>query len=50
MGDDAFFAALREHIAVHRFELTTGRTLLDHLQASTDANLAPIYARYLAAY
>jgi hypothetical protein len=50
MGDAAFFAALREHIAENRFGTTTARRLLGHLQDSTDADLAPIFARYLAAY
>ena len=50
MGDDAFFAALRQHIDANRFGMTTTRRLLAHLQASTDADLAPIFARYLRAY
>lgn len=50
MGSDAFFAALREHVAAHRFEVTTARQLLARLQAATSADLEPIFARYLAAY
>jgi hypothetical protein len=50
MGDRAFFAALREHIADNRYGMTTTRRLLGHLQSRTDADLRPIYARYLAAY
>jgi aminopeptidase N len=50
MGDDAFFAALRQHIDANRFGMTTTRRLLAHLQASSDADLAPIFARYLRAY
>ena len=50
MGDRAFFGALREHIADNRYGMTTARRLLDHLQSRTDANLRPIYARYLRAY
>ncbi len=50
MGDRAFFAALREHIADNRYGMTTARRLLDHLQSRTDADLRPIYARYLEAY
>jgi hypothetical protein len=50
MGDAAFFGALREHIAQNRFGTTTTRRLLDHFQESTDADLAPIFARYLDAY
>jgi hypothetical protein len=50
MGDAAFFGALREHIARNRFGTTTTRRLLDHFQESTDADLAPIFARYLDAY
>lgn len=48
MGDDAFFAALRAHIAENRFGLTTGRELLDRLQAVSSVDLEPIYARYLS--
>jgi hypothetical protein len=50
MGDAAFFAALREHMEQNRFGITTATRLLGHLQDRTDADLAPIYARYLAAY
>ncbi len=50
MGDRAFFAALRQHIADNRFGMTTARRLLRHLQSRTDVDLQPIYARYLAAY
>jgi hypothetical protein len=50
MGDADFFGALREHIADNRFGITTARRLLAHLQARTDADLQPTYARYLAAY
>ena len=50
MGDDAFFAALRAHIAAHRYGMTTAERLLTALQDGTDADLAPIFARYLAAY
>ena len=50
MGDADFFGALREHIAHNRFGVTTARRLLADLQARTDADLQPIYARYLAAY
>ena len=50
MGDRAFFGALREHIADHRYGMTTARQLLAHLQARTDADLRPIFRRYLEAY
>jgi hypothetical protein len=50
MGDAEFFGALREHIADNQFGITTARRLLADLQARTDADLQPIYARYLAAY
>jgi hypothetical protein len=48
MGDDAFFAAMREWVADNRFGFVTGRRLLRHLTASTDADLEPIYRQYLA--
>ena len=47
MGDDAFFGAMREWVATHRGGFVTGRTLLLHLLRRTDADLLPIYARYL---
>jgi hypothetical protein len=50
MGNDAFFAALRDFIATHRYGLVTGRELLEYLAARSEADLGPIYARYLAAY
>ncbi|MGH2418149.1 MAG: M1 family aminopeptidase [Candidatus Limnocylindria bacterium] len=48
MGDDAFFAAMRGWVEEHRHGFVTGRQLLRHLQASTDADLEPIYRTYLA--
>jgi hypothetical protein len=48
MGDDAFFGAMRAWVEEHRHGFTTGRGLLRHLQASTDADLGPIYRAYLA--
>ena len=50
MGDDAFFAAIREWVAINRFGMTTGSRLLGHLAASTDADLEPIFDAYLADY
>ena len=47
MGDDAFFDAVRSWIDANRHGFVTGRELLLHLLRSTDANLLPIYARYL---
>jgi hypothetical protein len=48
MGDDAFFAAMREWVDRYRHGFVTGDRLLRHLQQRTDADLAPIYAAYLA--
>jgi hypothetical protein len=48
MGDDAFFAAMRAWVADHQHGFVTARTLLSHWQASTDADLEPIYRTYLA--
>ena len=47
MGDDAFFAAMREWVSGNQHAFTTGRGLLRHLQASTDADLEPIYRKYI---
>ena len=48
MGDDTFFASIRDWVDRYRFGFVTGDRLLRHLQAGTDADLAPIYAAYLA--
>jgi aminopeptidase N len=50
MGRASFFAAIRAYIADRRYRLITTRGLLDYLQSSTDANLLPLYRRYLDAY
>jgi len=47
MGDEAFFDAIRAWVAEHRHGFGTGRRLLAHLQRWTDADLLPIYRRYL---
>lgn len=47
MGDDAFFGAMRAWVAEQRHGFATGRKLLSHLQRRTDADLLPIYRRYL---
>ena len=48
MSDEAFFAAMREWVSANRHGFTTARGLLRHLQASTDADLDPIFRSYLA--
>jgi len=48
MGDDTFFDAMRAWVADHRHGFATGRQLLAHLQRRTDAELGPIYRRYLS--
>ena len=48
MGDDAFFSAMRYWVDRYRHGFVTGDRLLRHLQSRTDADLAPIYAAYLA--
>ena len=50
MGRPAFFAALRAYITDQRYGLITTRGLLDFLRSRTDANLLPLYRRYLDAY
>jgi hypothetical protein len=47
MGDAAFFAAVRGYVAEHRYGVVTTATLLERLQAGTDADLEPLFARYL---
>jgi aminopeptidase N len=47
MGDDAFFDAMRAWVALHQHGFTTGRGLLLHLLRAADADLLPIYHRYL---
>ncbi|HEX6140551.1 MAG TPA: hypothetical protein VF013_08840 [Candidatus Limnocylindria bacterium] len=49
-GDDAFFGAVRAFIADNRFGMTDGSAMLAALQAATDADLAPLFSRYLATY
>ena len=48
MGDNAFFTAMRSWVSAHQYGMTTVRGLLIHLDASTDADLEPIYRGYLA--
>jgi hypothetical protein len=48
MGEDAFFGAMRAWLEEHRHGFVTGRELLWHLQRSTDVDLGPTYAAYLA--
>ena len=48
MGDDAFFAAMRDWVAAHRFRITTGDRLLGLFRSRTDADLGPIFDAYLA--
>jgi hypothetical protein len=47
MGEDVFFDAMRAWVAEHRHGFTTGRGLLLHLLRAADADLLPIYRRYL---
>ena len=47
MGDETFFDAMREWVARNRHGFVRGRSLLRHWARSTDADLRPIYARYL---
>jgi hypothetical protein len=47
MGDEAFFGAMRDWVDRHRHGSVRGRALLRHWLRSTDADLEPIYERYL---
>ncbi|HET7685314.1 MAG TPA: hypothetical protein VFM19_02790 [Candidatus Limnocylindria bacterium] len=49
MGDEAFFTGVRSFVDQHRHGITSIRTLMEHLQAGTDADLEPIRRAYLAA-
>ena len=48
MGNDAFFAAMRDWVEANRHGMVTARRLLVHLDAATEADLRPIYRSYLA--
>jgi hypothetical protein len=48
MGDHAFFGAMREWVERHRHGFVTGDALLRHLLRRADADLLPIYRRYLS--
>ena len=50
MGEEQFFAALREFIDRNRFGVVSTRKLLDHLDNRTPADLRPIYQGYMAEY
>jgi hypothetical protein len=47
MGDEAFFGAIRDWVAEQRHRFATGRRLLGLLQRRSDADLLPIYRRYV---
>ncbi len=47
MGDDAFFEAMRSWVEREQHGFASGRDLLRLWMRSTDADLLPIYARYL---
>ena len=43
MGNAAFWAGMRDHLATNRFKLTTTKSLLDTLDAHTPLDLVPRY-------
>jgi hypothetical protein len=47
MGDGPFFDAMRDWVARHRHGFVRGRGLLRHWVGASDADLQPIYDRYL---
>jgi aminopeptidase N len=47
VGDEDFFDAMRDWVDRHRHGYVRGRALLRHWLRSTDADLEPIYERYL---
>jgi hypothetical protein len=50
MGDEEFFAAMRDFVEEHRHGMITTYRLLDHLQAWSSEDLLPLYRAYLRAY
>ena len=50
MGEQEFFAAMREFIDRYRHGVVSTRRLLGHLQARSDVDLLPIFRAYLAEY
>jgi hypothetical protein len=48
MGDEAFYAALRDYYATYKFKRATPDGLLTILQAHSQADLKSIFAAYLA--
>jgi len=44
MGPSAYWAAVREYVASHRFGIGSTREFLASLQAHTEKNLRPILA------
>ncbi|HEX7171574.1 MAG TPA: M1 family aminopeptidase [Candidatus Limnocylindria bacterium] len=47
MGDGPFFDAMRDWVEGHRHGLVRGRALLRHWMRASDADLQPIFERYL---
>lgn len=48
MGDEAFFGAMRSWVERYRHGVASGARLLSHLAARSAADLAPVFAAYLA--
>ncbi|MCC6175127.1 MAG: M1 family metallopeptidase [Chloroflexi bacterium] len=46
LGNDTFWALIREHVATHRDRLATPRAFLDRAQAATTENLNPLISQY----
>jgi aminopeptidase N len=47
MGDDDFFSSTRDWVDRHRHGYVRGRQLLRHWLRASDADLEPLYERYL---
>ncbi|HET6380158.1 MAG TPA: hypothetical protein VFH63_03870 [candidate division Zixibacteria bacterium] len=50
MGDEAFFGAMRDFIAEHRYGVVTSDQLLLHLERRSAADLEPLYRAYLGTW
>jgi len=48
IGDEAFFAFLKDYAQSHRYKITTGKEFFTTLDKYTDADLTPILESYFS--
>jgi hypothetical protein len=48
LGEQRFWALLREHVAVHRNRIASPRAFLDRAQAASTGSLNPLFAKYFS--